>query len=253
MTRSLASTSVLVLGVLAFASPAEAQDPPPPRVIVTEPAPPPPPPRVVVNPQETTAAASDDTTTLTIQTEQEFELVPQDRFPRRFGILGRLSGIVGAEVGMGGVQAAARVRPRGGPFGLELSIGGFGGNDYNGDARFELPIAFDLMYFFKLGRVRRLELYSLVGAGVSWGTVNRDAAANYASVWVGGEAGIGLEWHVARHFALDFDFRAMVRSRVTSEDPGSEFSRTGSDPLGPPESTNLSWAPSFNFGGVFYF
>lgn len=237
--------------------------PPPPRVIVTQPAPPPPPPRVIVTqPAPPPPAPVTNTQTITVETEQEFRLVPEDRFLRRFGIVGRGSWITAVDQEMGGARFGARVRPGGRAFGLELTVGAFGGVDYNSENRLEIPTTFNLMYFIGIGQSRRFELYTTIGAGVSWGRIERfddDGAWGWGTyeahnTWVGGEAGFGMEWHISRHFALDLDFRAMLRSRVATDDPYPEFyEREYYDSGEITQSTNLSWAPSINFGGVFYF
>ena len=229
--------------------------PPPPRVIVTQPAPPPPPPRVIVT--QPAPPPPTQVRTITIETEQEFRLVPEDRFRRRFGLMSRASWVAGEQTEVGGAMVGARVRPGGRSFGLEFAVGAFGGADYNGDDRIEIPATINAMYFIGIGAERRFELYSTIGFGVSWGVVNTyglgsDYYGDVHNTWVGGEAGLGMEWHVSRHFALDLDMRFMVRNRVASDSDTDEFVRYASDGS-VLETTNLSWAPIVNLGGVFYF
>lgn len=209
------------------------QPPPPPRVVVVQRQPPPPPRTVVVvqRPQQ----ASVTTVFTPVSTG-------------RVGVHGHVGGIFGGDISMGGFTGALRLRPVE-HFAIDLGIGAYGGTDYNGASRVEVPITVDALFF--VNPQHRVQLYFLAGIGGSWGHADNFSAAtgddfgrDYAHV--GAEAGIGLEWRLSRHFALSSDIRGFVRQRVDSDDR-PEFVNTSTG-----ETTDTSAGALGTFGATFY-
>jgi len=158
--------------------------------------------------------------------------------------------------GMAGVGASLRFRyaPH---FATEVSLGVMGGNDYNGDARAEFPVAVSQLFY--LNPQNRLQVYGLLGLGGSWAGVSYDSAnlserggresAGYA--YFGAQAGVGLEWQITRHLSLFGDARAFIRTRVDAETSSNpEFSRLQG---GVRETTNTSVGLLGTGGVMFYF
>lgn len=208
--------------------------PPPPQVVVQAPPPPPPPP------------VQTRTTSVTIRRTTTFGT------GGRFGIHGRIGGMFSDRVHMGGATAAFRFRPI--PhLALDFGIGAYGGEDYNGLERVEVPLTVDMLLY--VNPQHRFQLYFVGGVGVSAAHVEgvpRDGR-DYISreyTYGGGQLGAGLEWRVARHFALVADFRGFLRKRIDDEG-GPEFFRVRSD--GTTQSTDVSGGGTFHFGGTIYF
>ena len=109
---------------------------PPPRVVVVHtPAPPPPQPAAP----------------------------PRERF-RRVGIFAIGGGILADQVSMGGLSGGLVIRPAR-HFGIRLGIGGYGGEDYNGATRTEVPFTNDFLVYFNPRSV--FQVYFLAGFHVS--------------------------------------------------------------------------------------
>lgn len=244
-------------------SPAPQQVPPSPvivapappqprgRVIVVAPAPPapplpPPPPRVVVAP----APQPQETVVVIEQHPARYRLVAPFQ-NRKVGLTARLGTMMNDQVRMGGVQLGLRFRPSR-IFGVEVGVGAYGGTDYNGMTRGEVPVTFDAMFF--LPRASRVQAYVLAGFGISYahtqGThqgYGREMERDMA--YFGGQLGIGVEWRVAPRFALSTDLRTFLRTRV-SDDLGDlpEFydPSTGN-------STDTSIGAVGTLGAHFYF
>jgi len=241
--------------------PGQGTPPPPPAqpdppVVVVQPEhvdPPPPqqPPTVVVQPQQPpqqTYVVQQPPRTQRVVIERE-----RSRFPySTTGLHLHIDGIFGDELGMGGAGAAFRIRPN--PW-FAIDIGGalYGGNDYNGLDRVELPLTVDAMVFFN--PQHRFQFYMLLGVGGSYGYaegVNR-FTGNFDSrdyFHLGGEAGIGVEWRIARWFALNLDVRGFLRHRV-DDNPNPEF--TEPNDSGGWRSTDFSGGFTGRAGMTFYF
>lgn len=212
-----------------------AAPPPPPRVVVVRQAPPPPrqvvvvrqaapQPRVVVRP-------------LVVASEQ------------RIGVHGHIGAMVGPDVQMGGFTAALRLRPVD-HFALDIGLGAYGGQDYNGLDRVEVPLTLDALFY--VNPRQRMQFYLLAGVGAS--RAHAEGFANYGGDYisreythVGGEAGLGLEWRLNPHFALTTDVRAFLRRRVNSSTmPEFVNPSTG-------ETSDVSTGALITLGGTVYF
>ncbi|MCB9620009.1 MAG: outer membrane beta-barrel protein [Sandaracinus sp.] len=217
-------------------SPAPQPPPPPPvivapappqprgRVIVVQPAPPAPPPAQVVvapapqpQPQETVVVIE--------QQPARYRLQVAPWTNRKVGLSARLGTMINDQVRMGGVQLGLRFRPSR-IFAIELGVGGYGGTDYNGMNRGEVPVTFDAMFF--LPRASRVQAYVLAGFGISYAHTEgfhegygREMERDMA--YFGGQAGLGVEWRIAPRFALSTDLRAFLRTRVSDDDGVPEF------------------------------
>ncbi|NCQ62131.1 MAG: outer membrane beta-barrel protein [Myxococcales bacterium] len=204
-----------------------AAPPPPPRqvILIRTQAPPPPPQRVVVRP-------------LVVSTEQ------------RIGIHGQIGAMMGPDVQMGGFAGALRLRPV--PhLALDLGVGVYAGTDYNGLDRLEVPVTVDALLF--VNPEHRMQFYLLAGVGVSRAHADGYSRSGFGGhvsrdyTHVGGEVGLGLEWRLNPHFALNTDLRAFLRTRVDSN-PEPEFvNSTGT------QTSDLSAGARFGFGGTVYF
>ncbi|MDB4931056.1 MAG: hypothetical protein JWM10_3540 [Myxococcaceae bacterium] len=159
------------------------------------------------------------------------------------------------QVAMGGVGASMRFRYH--PYlATELTLGGYFGRDYNGNQRAEVPATVNELIYFN--PMHRLQVYGILGVGVSWATVQYDGldavtrgrdTAGFA--YVGGQAGLGLEWQITRNFSLFTDARAFIRTRVDSEiETNPEYTRTNGTRT---ETTNTSAGVTGQFGAMFYF
>lgn len=225
------------------------QAPPQPRgrVIVVQPAPQAPPPQQVVVTQQ---QPMQETVVVIEQHPARYRLVAPFQ-NRKVGITARIGSMISENVRMGGVQAGLRFRPSR-IFGIELGVGAYGGTDYNGMTRAEVPVTFDFMFF--LPRASRVQAYVLGGFGISYAHTTgfhqgygREMERDMA--YFGGQMGLGLEWRIAPRFALSTDIRAFIRTRV-SEDIGDlpEFYNPSTG-----ESTDTSVGAVGTLGAHFYF
>ncbi len=231
----------------------------PPTVIVQpqpQPPPPPQPPVVVVQPQARPVYRPRPVQTYVVQQppQQVHVHQPRDRFPySSTGIQLHVDGIFGDRLGMGGAGAAFRIRPN--PW-FALDIGGalYGGTDYNGLDRVDVPLTVDAIFFFNPHH--RFQFYALVGVGAAYSyaqgyNINTNRSVDGRSYFhLGGEAGIGIEWRISRVFALNFDVRGFLRQRV-DENPEPEFIERNA--LGGTRSTDLSGGMLGRAGMTFYF
>ena len=102
----------------------------------------------------------------------------------------------------------------------------------------------------------RVQLYFLAGLGGSWANVTRTARAGYPNgsrtsyTYFGGQAGAGLEFRIAKHFAMNLDARAFIRSRTDSD--GGELARVRELPARGRRRTRRT-AASSPAGMTFYF
>lgn len=227
------------------------QPPPPPQVVyVQQPAPQPPPPQVVYVQQPAPNAG--------LVYPQQAPAAP--RYPR-VGLHGHVGGIGGDNVSMGGMTGALRVRTSP-AIAFEFGLGVYGGTDYNGDERVEVPLTADALFFVNPDNA--LQLYGLVGLGVSFAAtgdhVFHDPGFHdevYTSgedhAYVGGQIGVGLELKLSDNLAINTDVRAFLRENVGNDaDDSPEFVETdGSGRV--TRSTNTSSGAMFTLGGTIYF
>lgn len=178
--------------------------PPPPQTVYVQPPPPPPPPQMVY-----------------VQPAQPMPLqrVHEDRYPHSStGLHLHVSGLFGEHTAMGGIGGALRLRPI--PhLAVDLGAGVYGGVDYNGLDRVEVPVQANLLVFFNPRH--RFQFYALAGVGASIGHAegfNRFAGGfdQRDYLHVGGELGLGVEWRISRVFAMNLDVRGFIRQRVDS-------------------------------------
>jgi hypothetical protein len=214
-------------------TPPPAPEPPPPPPAAELPPPPPPPPEPYP------------------QSEWDGSPAPEPPQPR-LGIHGYVAGVGGRHVSMGGLGGALRLRPS--PyFGIDLGIGFFAGQDYNGMDRFEVPFTADLLVF--VNPRSRLQLYFLGGLGVSFAmvegyNVHLGTYDQREFRHVGAQTGIGLEWRITRRFALNADLRVFIRQRVDNNDPWPEFAEPHA---GGTRTTDTSAGTVGRLGATIYF
>src|SRR5690606_13105956 len=209
--------------------PVVAEPAPQPPVVIVQPEPEPPPPPVVVQPQPPTVivqpAPQPPPPQVYVPPRPRRLVRPEDRFPySSLGLHLHLDGLFGDDVGMGGGGGALRIRPI--PhIGIDIGASIYGGEDWNGLDRVEVPLQADVLFFFN--PYNRFQFYALLGVGASFShaegwndRLERPEDRNY--MHIGGEAGLGLEWRISRGFALNLDVRAFIRQRVDGN-PRPEF------------------------------
>lgn len=208
---------------------------PPPTIIYIHPAPPPAPPPVPAAPPPPPPRA-------------------RIREPR-IGLSGRVGGVGGKHVQMGGIDVALRFRPKPG-LGIDFGIGGYGGTDHNGLDRGELPVTVDFRGY--VNPRSPLQFYLLGGVGLSF--AHAEGENRFTGVmesrdfaYAGLQGGIGLEWRIGRHFALHGDIRLFVRGRIDEKrDVEPEFVEYENGvPTG--RSSNASGGSLGTLGATFYF
>ncbi|MFK7990910.1 MAG: outer membrane protein [Sandaracinaceae bacterium] len=235
------------------ADPAPPPPPQPPTVIVqpapVQPAPPPQPPTVIVQPAY---QPQPPPTTYVVQQPQPVRRVvqPRERYPySSMGIRLNLNGIAAENVGMFGAGGGLRLRPI--PhIALDVEGGVYGGVDYNGMDRVEVPVTATGRFFFN--PQHRWQFYALVQVGVSFahaeGTnelTGISGSSDYAHF--GGGAGLGMEWRLGRNFALNLDGRAFIRQEITDGQPEFTEFRDGQW-----QSTDTSAGFAAQLGMTFY-
>lgn len=243
--------------------PVVVQSAPEPPVVVVEQAPPPPPPQVVVRPapqpptvivQQPPPPPPPQTVYVQPAPRQVVVQPERERFPySSTGIHLHAGGLFGDNVAMGGTGAAFRIRPI--PhLAIDLGAGIYGGDDYNGMSRWEVPVTGDLLFFFN--PQHRFQFYALAGIGLSFGHAEghnfRSPSPGWQSrdfVHLGGELGLGVEWRISRVFALNLDVRGFIRERVdgNGEPEFLEYTREGW------QSTDTSAGVLGRLGMTFYF
>ncbi len=225
--------------------PEYAPPPPPPApmpqppIVVLQPAPPPPPPQVMYRQRPVPM--------------QRVRRVRTDRYPySSTGLHLHIDGLAGQDVLMGGFGGAFRIRPI--PHvALDFGAGLFGGSDYNGLDRVEVPVTADLLVFFN--PQHRFQFYGVLGIGGSWShaegmNIRIGEPENRDYYHLGGQLGLGVEWRISRVFALNLDVRGFVRQRVDGNET-PEFREMDSD--GTWMSTDTSGGAVGRFGMTFYF
>jgi Outer membrane protein beta-barrel domain len=131
-------------------------------------------------------------------------------------------------------------------FALETDLDFVGGVDYQDRPRTETATTINGLFF--LNPKSRAQVYLLAGFGWSWAHVSADSLGDsYDYDYFGGQGGLGLEFRVSKHFALNFDARAFIRTRIDDNTIQPEFvSTTG-------QTTNTSAGGLFTGGMTFYF
>ena len=246
---AIVCANVQVSGSVTVGATRTRQVPPPPprgRVLVVQSAPVAPPRQQVVVVQQQPPVIQEEVIVIE-QAPARLRLSPVGN--QKFGLSGRIGGILAENVRMGGFAAGIRFRPSR-IFGVELNVGAYGGTDYNGNDRVEVPVAFDFM--FHLPRASRFQVYLLAGPQVSWASVDRFAPGGFGFdtvdyVYFGGHAGVGGEWRLSDHFALSADIRGFIRSRV-DDDGAPEFVNFATG-----ETSNTSAGGILNVGAHLYF
>jgi hypothetical protein len=215
--------------------------PAPPPVVVYQP----PPPVMVVTPAHPE------------QPPPVYIYTPRDAYPRKneWGLTLKLEGAMmgsrsNSSSGMGGLGAGIRYKPIP-AIGLEANLDFVGGRDYNGFRRGET--AFTLNGILYVNPKSKLQLYFLGGFGWSAANVTDDSrgydAATYHYGYFGGQAGVGLEWRLAKHFALMADLRGFIRGRI---DDNTHYHPEFFDPA-TGKTTNTSGGGLLTGGMAFYF
>ena len=147
---------------------------------------------------------------------------------------------------MSGAGFGLRYRPVP-AFALEAGFDFLGGRDYNDNHRNETEFTVNAMVF--VNPKSRVQVYFLAGLGGSWAHVDQGGGDFVDYTYFGGQAGGGLEFRLAKHFALDADLRGFVRARTDNDAQSSpEFvnPQTGA-------TTNTSGGGLFTAGMTIYF
>ncbi|MEM6956333.1 MAG: outer membrane beta-barrel protein [Myxococcota bacterium] len=227
----------------------QAPPPPPPRgrVLVVQPAPPAPPPQQVVVVQPPPPQPVQEQVVII---EQDTNVRVTGRRAPKLGLTARIGSLLAEDVRMGGLTAGLRFRPSR-IFGVELSIGAFGGSDYYDRDRVEVPVSFDFMFHFP--RASRFQAYALIGSHFSWARAEGfDPVFGPGTIrefrYFGGQIGLGMEYRLNRHFAVSADIRGFIRTRIDNEFDAPEFvnATTG-------ETTDTSAGALVSLGAHFYF
>jgi opacity protein-like surface antigen len=266
-------TAALLAGLAASASPAEAQcrrawacsslqisvgvsggvyigpmaPPPPPQVVYVQPVPQPP--VVVYQPQPQVVYVQPQ-----VQARaQAVAILPTaPALPEpTWGLHAELGAMGLRDTAMAGGGLALRLRPT--PwFGVDLGVGSYGGVDAQDRDRVEVPFTANALFF--VNPQSQLQLYVLGGLGVSYAEVGNafgsfdsdDFFATRSFTHFGGQLGLGVEWRLSHHFALNTDLRGFVRTR-TDDDGAPEFidADTGN-------STNTSGGLYWTAGATLY-
>jgi hypothetical protein len=136
-------------------------------------------------------------------------------------------------------------------FALETDLDFVGGRDYNDFLRNETATTINGLFF--LNPRSRAQVYLLAGFGWSWAHVVDDLPTSIGAYgssinydYFGGQGGLGLEFRASKHFALNFDARAFIRTRIDDNTSAPEFSSNG-------QTTNTSAGALFTGGMTFYF
>jgi hypothetical protein len=222
--------------------PGQAQPAPtPPPVVVYQPPPP-----VIVQP-----AHPEQPPPVYVYTPRE------GVYPRKneWGITLHLEGALlgsksSSNAGMGGLGFGLRYKPI--PYlGIEGDLDFVGGRDYNGFRRSETAFTINGLLF--VNPRSKAQVYFLGGFGWSGARAVDDSPgydqATYHYGYFGGQLGVGLEWRVSKHFALNADLRGFIRGRV---DDNTHYQPEFFDPA-TGKSTNTSGGGLITAGMTFYF
>ncbi len=228
--------------------------PAPPPVIVVEPAPPPvvyqapPPPIVVQQPRPIVVQRQVVVQPRTIQVMQPQRYQQVVEYEALFDIGVRLNAGMSftPDVSMGGAGAAFRLRT-GTHLAFDISTGVYGGSDYQGQNRIEVPLMVDALIFFN--PENHFQFYAVLGGGASFAEINGTRTTSGTSRnYLGGEAGLGVELRMSRFFAINFDVRAFLRGRTGGGAP--EFTQREGATV---RSTDASAGVYGTLGLTFYF
>jgi len=176
-------------------------------------------------------------------------------YKNEWGITARIEGaMIGSRAssnsGMGGLGFGLRYKPIA-HLGVEADMDFFGGRDYNGFRRGET--AFSVNGLLYVNPKSRAQLYFLGGFGWSVARVVDDSSgynqSSYDYGYFGGQIGVGLEWRISKHFALNADLRGFIRGRI---DDNTHFHPEFFDPS-TGKSTNTSGGGLLTGGMTFYF
>jgi hypothetical protein len=108
------------------------------------------------------------------------------------------------------------LRPRPLPhFAVDLGIDLFGGTDYQGRSRSETAFSINPMFF--VNPRSRVQLYLLGGIGFSSAYVRYADRSTAHFSYVALDGGVGAEFRLTSHVAIDADVVGFVRGRTDSE------------------------------------
>jgi opacity protein-like surface antigen len=178
---------------------------------------------------------------------------PRDSYSMRrneWGVGAHLQGALlggGHDAGMGVFGFGIRYKPTP-QFALESDLDFAGGRDFNGFRRNETSLQLNGLFF--LNPRSSAPVYLLAGFGWSGAHATDDLGTNqeFSYSYFGAQLGLGVEFRVARHLALDLDLRGFMRGRVDDHTQQPEFV----DPI-TGRSTNASVGALLNGGLTFYF
>jgi hypothetical protein len=173
----------------------------------------------------------------------------------RWGLHAELGAMTSSGIAMGGGAVALRLRPARW-FAVDLGVGSYGGVDYDGNSRVEVPITANALFF--VNPQNAFQFYVLAGIGGSYAQVDgmgydltppgyyghMGSTAEYS--YFGAQLGIGLEWRLGPSFALNTDVRGFVRGRT---DGGSTPEFT--DPM-TGQTTDTSGGAYWTLGATLY-
>ncbi|WP_394823427.1 outer membrane protein [Pendulispora albinea] len=220
--------------------------PAPPPVVVYQPAPP-----VVV------VQGRADAPPPYVYRPRPANVLPYNR--QEWGLNLRLEGaIIGrdrrhgsSDTGMGGGGLGLRFKPS--PyFGIEAGIDFLGGRDYYDNRRTELDLNLSGLVF--VNPRSRVQVYFPFGIDWARASVTRDNgwspySGDNTYHYFGGHAGVGVEFRVSRHFALNLALLGFLRGRTDSDAKRHpEFVEPGTG-----RRTNTSGGGLFQGGMTIYF
>ncbi len=144
----------------------------------------------------------------------------QRRDPR-FGVHAEVGGMFWNHLALGGGALAFRLRPV--PWlGVDLGVGGYHGVNYDKGERTEVD--FTASFFYFVNPRDTLQLYFVAAADFAIAEVDTSVRfppgvvfidyTTERSAYVGGQLGLGVEWRLGRHFALNTDLRSFLRRRT---------------------------------------
>lgn len=177
------------------------------------------------------------------------------RWRERFGINLRGEGAAfasayGGTTGMGGVGLSFRYRP---VPAFALDVGGdiLGGKDYYKQPRIESAFSLTGMLYINPGS--RVQVYGLGGLNLTHAEIDTGYTSGFYSSWqstsshdyIGGHAGVGLEFRVSRHVGLDIDGVGLIRHRIDGGPAEFQDPKTG-------RTTDTSGAGLFRGGITFW-